>query len=268
MAAAKAEEIRSLPVEELYTQWGTSYDQGRVNNMQGLDDVELETLLPKYISLLLPQSKATSGSSQAASGPLRLVDFGCGTGRNTLKLITMLAAAGADAEIVGLDATPALLPLAEKRCNELAATLPANSQPKKLSFALYNPLKDIALPRFAENAQGLISTLVLEHLPLSEFFKLSAATVCPGGYLLITNTHSDFAKVAHGSIVNPETGEKYWSESHVHTIEDVWNEGDRWGFEMVEVQEGIPKDPNMVGAMRGYWEGVKCWVGFILRKKE
>jgi hypothetical protein len=46
------------------------------------------------------------------------------------------------------------------------------------------------------------------------------------------------------------------------------NEGAKWGFDLIEVQEGIPKDPNMVGAMRGNWEGVKCWVGLILVKQK
>ncbi|CAG7565391.1 unnamed protein product [Fusarium equiseti] len=83
MAAA---DIRSPPFKELYSQWGTSYDQGRVNNMQGLDYTELETLYPKFISLL-QQSFGSSTSS------LKRVDFGCGTGRNTLKLIAMLPGA-------------------------------------------------------------------------------------------------------------------------------------------------------------------------------
>jgi hypothetical protein len=85
--------------------------------------------------------------------------------------------------------------------------------------------------------------------------------------MLVTNTHEDLAKIAHGSIVDPETGAQLWSESHIHTKEAVKEEGNKWGFELVEVQEGIPKDPNMVGAMRGHWDGVKCWVGFVLRRR-
>lgn len=94
--------ICSLPVQELCSRWSVSYDPGRVNNLQGVDDTELETLLPKFTHLLVQ----SHGSSK---NPLRIVDSGCGTGRNMLKLIAMLPGA----EILGLDATPAMLEIAE-----------------------------------------------------------------------------------------------------------------------------------------------------------
>ncbi|KAJ4135321.1 hypothetical protein NW768_004947 [Fusarium equiseti] len=255
MAAA---DIRSLPIKELYSQWGTSYDQGSVNNMQGLDDAELETLYPKFISLL-QQSFGLSTSS------LKMVDFGCGTGRNTLKLIAMHPGV----EIVGLDATPALLEIAERRCKEVCSTLPESQRPKSLSFHTYNPLEDKSgKSPIKGEVQGLISNLVLEHLPLPEFFKMCSEIIAPGGCILVTNTHEDLARIAHGSIIDPDTGDKLWSDSHIHTNVAVKDEGAEWGFDLIEVQEGIPKDPNMVGAMRGNWEGVKCWVGFILVKQK
>ncbi|KAK6064477.1 hypothetical protein SCUP234_13004 [Seiridium cupressi] len=226
--------------------------------MQGLDDAELETLLPKFIALLT-QSHSSSASS------LKVVDFGCGTGRNTLKLIAMLPGA----EITGLDATPALLEVAERRCNEAAAALPDGLRPKNISFKQYNPLEDKkgGKPPIENQAEGLISNLVLEHLPLAEFFKMCSEIVEPGGYMLVTNTHEQLANIAHGSIIDPETGAQLWSESHIHSNEAVRSEASKWGFDLVEVQEGIPKDPNMVGAMRGHWDGVKCWVGFVLHRQ-
>lgn len=172
------------------------------------------------------------------------------------------------AKVVGLDATPALLEVAEKRCNEAYASLPDNLRPSGLSFKVYNPLDEkIDEKPVTDQAQGLISTLVLEHLPLADFFRMCSSIVVPGGYLLVTNTHEELAGIAHGSIVEPETGAKLWSESHIHTNEAVKNEGRKWGFDLVVVQEGVPEDPDMVGAMRGHWDGVKCWVGFILRKR-
>ncbi|PLB46215.1 S-adenosyl-L-methionine-dependent methyltransferase [Aspergillus steynii IBT 23096] len=254
MTIAKSQ-IRSVPVEDLYSRWGAGYNQGRVNNLQGLDDVQLERFLPKYISLL----------QKAFPEHLKVVDFGCGTGRNTLKLAIMLP--GSD--IVGLDATKSLLDVAERQSEDLIATRPAESRAKTLSFQVYNPLKDGAqIPRAAEQAQGIICTLVLVHIELSKFFKMCDEMLVPGGYLLITNTHSDLANVSHGNFLDPETGEQLWSDDHIHTVDDVKTVGAEWGFELLEVQEGIPENPDMVGAMRGHWEGVKCWIGFILRKCE
>lgn len=127
-------EIHILPVQELYSKWASSYEQGRVNNMQSLDETGLETLLPKFTSLLVQ----SHGSSKV---PLRVVDFGCGTGRIMLKLMAMLPGA----EIIGLDTTPALMEVAERRCNDALAELPADSRPKSLSFKLYNPLEDMTI---------------------------------------------------------------------------------------------------------------------------
>ncbi|KAG6366269.1 hypothetical protein INS49_000445 [Diaporthe citri] len=251
-------EIHSLPVQELYSKWSTSYDQERANNLRGLDDTGLETLLPKFTSLLVQ----SHGSS---TGPLRVVDFGCGTGRNTLKLMAMLPGA----EIIGLDATPAMLEVAERRCNQASSELPANLLPGSLSFKVYNPLEKkmgVGTP-VPGQAQGLISTLVIEHLPIAEFFKMCSEFVGPGGYVLATNAHEDLARIARASIVDPETGALLWGESHTHTNEAVKKEGAKWGFDLVEIQEGIPKDPNIVGPMRGHWDGVKCWVGFVLRRQ-
>lgn len=70
-----AADIRSLPIQELYSRRGTSYDQGRVNNMQGLDDTVLETLLPKFVSLLLQSHSSASplkwSTLAAARGAIR-----------------------------------------------------------------------------------------------------------------------------------------------------------------------------------------------------
>lgn len=109
--------------------------------------------------------------------------------------------------------------------------------------------------------------MAIEHLPTAEFFKMCSEVVAPGGYVLATNAHEDLARIAPASIVNPETGALLWSESHIHTSEVVKNEGAKWGFDLVEIQEVIPKDPNLAGPMRGHWDGVKCWVGFVLRRQ-
>ncbi|KAH8427018.1 class I SAM-dependent methyltransferase [Aspergillus melleus] len=255
MAATESQSIRSVPVEDLYSRWGAGYNQGRVNNLQALDDVQLKTFLPKYISLL----------QSAFPESLRVVDFGCGTGRNTFKLATMLPGS----EVVGLDATKSLLDVAEKQSEDLFAKTPPERRAKTVSFQVYNPLKEGSrIPHVAEQAQGIICTLVLVHMELPGFFKMCDEMLVPGGYLLISNTHSDLAKISHGNYLDPETGERLWSDDHIHTIDGVKDEGTKCGFELLEVQEGIPDDPNMVGAFRGHWEGVKCWVGFILRKRE
>lgn len=253
MAATTA--IRSIPIEDLYSRWGGDYDQGQVNNMQGLDDVQLATLLPRFLSLV---------QAAHASGPdFKLIDFGCGTGRNTLKLLAVPSAT-----VIGLDATPRLLDIARQRCRQRLASLPEHARAADVQCHVYNPLVHAAPPAGASGASGLISTLVLEHLTLPDFLAATSALLKPGAFLLATNTHPELARVGRGSVPDKETGELLWGASHVHSAEDVEREAPKWGMELVGVQEGSPVDPKMVGAMRGDWEGVKCWIGFLLRKKE
>jgi hypothetical protein len=40
-------------------------------------------------------------------------------------------------------------------------------------------------------AVGVISTLVLEHIPLQQFFTAASAIMRAGAYLLVTNMHAD-----------------------------------------------------------------------------
>ena len=245
--------IKSIPVEELYGQWDRDYDQGQVNNMQGLDEVQLETLLPKFLSL--------TNEAHSRAKNLKIVDFGCGTGRTTLKLLNL-----ASATIVGLDATPQLLELARHKSKDALASLPQDTRAAEVQYEVYNPLIHPEAPRCAQNAHGLISTLALEHIPLVEFFEATSKLVQSGGYLLVTDLHPDLARIAGYTLTDKESGEPMWTASYVHPIDDVRAEAPKWGLEVLEVHEASPKDPNMVGAIRGNWEGVKCWVGYILKK--
>ncbi|KAL8919454.1 MAG: hypothetical protein Q9172_004970 [Xanthocarpia lactea] len=246
--------VKLLPVEDLYAGWAGGYDQGQVNNMQGLDDVQLETFLPKF---LLLTHEAHSGSTN-----LKIVDFGCGTGRTTLKLLKLPSAT-----IVGLDATPQLIELARHKSAERLTSLPQDARAAEVQYEVYNPLIHPQAPECAQNAHGLISTLALEHFALPDFFKATSPLVQTGSYLMVTDLHPDLARIANYTLIDEKSGELMWTASHIHSIDDVRAEAPKWGLEVVEVQEGSPKDPKMVGAMRGNWEGVKCWVGYILKKK-
>lgn len=48
-----------------------------------------------------------------------------------------------------------------------------------------------------------------------------------------------------------ETGQLLWDTHHIHPVEEVEKEAPKWGLELLSVQEWIPKDPKLVGAMRG-----------------
>lgn len=250
---AAPSEVKLIPVEDFYSRWVVDYDQGHLNTLQGIDESELATLLPKFLSLVLESHSAPD---------LKLIDFGCGTGRATLKLLNVPSAT-----VIGLDATPSMLEIARRRCEERLASLPQDARAASVQCEVYNPLTHPAPPECAHNAVGLISTLVMCHFSTAEFLEATGKLLQSGAILLTTCTHADLARLTKASVPDKETGELLWAPNDLHPVEEMEQEAPKWGFELLSVQECIPKDPNLVGAMRGNWEGVKCWVGFLLRKK-
>ena len=130
----------------------------------------------------------------------------------------------------------------------------------------------ITMPKnLSQGADGLISTLVLEHVPLSAFFHAAAALLRPGGVFLLTNMHSDMGGISQAGFVHPVTKIKIRPTSYAHTIPDVLNAAREAGFEVLgdEGMKEVAVTEDMVESLgpRGRkWVGVQCWFGGCLRK--
>ena len=245
------------------------------NILQATDTQELETLLPIYLSLI-----HSSHIPSLSSNSLKIVDLGCGTGRNTLKLLN-----SDDAPrmmIVGLDASPKMLDIARKRCGDALGSLGkrATNQPE-LTFKVFDAIAiagggggdddddDRSIPSSAREADGVLSTLVLEHLPLNVFFRTVCNMLNVGGHLLLTNMHSDMGTRSQAGFVDPASGEKIRPQSFVYSIDQVLEEAARWRMRLVgEVrQRGVREsDVDALGVRSRKWVGTMIWFGMILRK--
>ena len=148
--------IRYLDTPTAYDIWSEVYDTDG-NILQALDTIEMRSLLPKLLSRITsPQ-------------PWKLVDLGCGTGRNSLQLLDVPGAT-----VVGLDTSLKMLEIARTRLNERMIALEGETKKaKEFELLWYDMLGSSSLPTSALNADALISTLVLEHIPLIEFSKQS-----------------------------------------------------------------------------------------------
>ncbi|MCJ1474646.1 hypothetical protein MMC13_003306 [Lambiella insularis] len=236
--------VKQVGTIESYDRWAPHYDissGNNGNNMQGLDDRELQTLLPTFLSLLPAPPPTASG--------LRLVDFGCGTGRNTRKLLAVPGAV-----VIGLDASRKMLDVASKLCRKHYESLPAESRASQLVLEEYDPLRQTAPPECAQAASGVVSTLVMEHLPLEAFWASMAMLVAVGGCVLVTNIHPEMGATSQGGFVDKDTGEKIWGASWVYGIEETAQAARRAGFETVEVREAVGS-AGFKGGRAGEWEG-------------
>lgn len=180
------------------------------------------------------------------------------------------------AAIIGLDSSPGMLKIARARCTEMWESIKG---PKAESVRLEE--WDIFCPQVAGASDGItgwrgsadaiVSTLVLEHIPLSNFFAACADIMASGGTLLLTNMHADMGAVSQAGFRDPKTGEKIRPVSYAHTVEEVIEEASKWGFEVVgEVEErkvGGEEDVAVLGERARKWMGFKVWFGMVMVKK-
>lgn len=241
--------IRYLDTEVTYDLWAQHYDTDG-NFLTALDSNEMKTLLPKFLSMLKPPNPLARS---------KIIDLGCGTGRNTVHLLNL---PDID-DVVALDLSPKMLDIAQHR---IKTTDPKDTN---VVFEVYDMLKTPSPPVAALGATAVISTLVVEHIPLPEFFKAVSAILNPGGLLLLTNMHSDMGSVTQAGFVDPGTGQRIRPTSYAHSVDNIVSEAEIQGFEVISPfieRELAKEDVELYGRRAAKYVGVRVWYGGILRK--
>ncbi|KAF2276353.1 S-adenosyl-L-methionine-dependent methyltransferase [Westerdykella ornata] len=258
--------VQHLPTQEAYDQWANVYDTDG-NMLQAIDDLELSTLLPEFLSTL-------TSTRPVDSSTITLIDLGCGTGRNTTKLLAYNWPEVRSVRVTGLDFSKGMLDIAAKKvqgavesgkreinlqqCDCFPTVRDKNASPVP-------PVEGLAA------ADAAISTLVLEHVPLQDYFATLAALVVNGGYALVTNMHSEMGSISQAGFVNAQ-GVKVRGESFAHTPQETAEEAKRAGFEVLRIMERRMEERDVESGLVGYrgrkWIGVMVWYGLVLRKVE
>ncbi|KAI0141813.1 cyclopropane-fatty-acyl-phospholipid synthase [Xylariaceae sp. FL1272] len=257
--------IRYMPTNDAYDKWAEVYDTDG-NFLQAMDDAELQTLFPRFLdSITTPK-------------PWRTVDLGCGTGRNTALLLGI-----PDAEIVALDSSRGMLEVARTRLapslgqtsNPNTAGNDTSPTPPNLRFEIFDMLASTSPPASIKpnTVDALISTLVVEHIPLATFFDHVSKLLRPGGVLLLTNMHSEMGGISQAGFVDKSTGEKIRPTSYAHTVDDVVFEASKFGLEVLSegdepglLERAVDEDMvEKLGLRSKKWVGVTCWFGALFR---
>ena len=235
-----------------YDLWSQVYDTDG-NFLQALDTIEMKNLLPEFVAGL-PLSDSR----------LKIVDLGCGTGRNTLQLLSFN-----DLDLVGLDASPSMLEVARNRLTQedIYSSVTPNS---RVDFLLYDMITQTSPPDVALKADAIISTLVIEHIPTEIFFDTASKILKPGGRILLTNMHDEMGSISQAGFIDPKTGQKIRPTSYAHTIGEILSTAGSHGFvldnEAVErkVDQTLSKS---LGVRAQKWIGVTVWFGMVLVRK-
>ena len=185
-----------LGVQDGYDLWAESYDE-TPNPVVAMD------------------ARHTIGLLDPKPGE-RILDAGCGTGRNLARLD------GAGARAVGVDISTGMLRVA-RRAVPGAPALCADIQR--------------ALPFPAESFDAVLCALIGEHLAdLDGTFREARRVLRPGGRYLFTVYHP--AMAAAGKEANFERdGVEYRLGAHRHTVEDYVSALGAAGFDGVVVHE-------------------------------
>ncbi|KAF2733600.1 S-adenosyl-L-methionine-dependent methyltransferase [Polyplosphaeria fusca] len=256
--------VQYIQTQDAYNAWASVYDTDG-NMLQSIDDVELTTLLPDFLSLVQP--------SVPSSTALTLIDLGCGTGRNTAKLLQYAWPQERKVQVTALDFSQGMLDVAASKLSTLAHgrrdlalrleqcdCFPTDTDRATSPMPAVQGLKA---------ADGIVSTLVLEHVSLPPYFATLSSLVKNGGYALVTNMHSEMGMMSQAGFVNQE-GVKVRGKSYAHSPQETAEEAQRCGFEVLVCKErGMEKDDvdnGRVGSRGGKWVGVKVWYGLLMRK--
>jgi len=262
-----AKKIQYLPTTEAYDAWASVYDTDG-NMLQALDDIEMTRILPALCKHVLPDGNKKQ--------MIRIVDLGCGTARNTTKLLSYTWPSDIHLNISGIDASAGMLDVARSK---MAAALDKLPDPQKshftVSFLQYDLLgsEPLSAIKEFEPADAVISTLVLEHIPLGVFFAALKSAVVPGGFAVVTNMHPDMGAISQAGFVQIDqaTGEKVKVRptSYAHGVQQTIDAAVAHGFELVEdVEERGVDDESLdkLGARAKKWLGIKVWYGMILKR--
>ncbi|KAL5398297.1 hypothetical protein PMIN06_003538 [Paraphaeosphaeria minitans] len=255
--------VHHVPTQDAYDSWAAVYDTDG-NMLQAIDDVELSTFLPEFLA---------SVESSFRRKSIQLLDLGCGTGRNTAKLLSYPWATNRNRviEVTALDFSAGMLDVAREKL----APLEKDNVRLRISqadcFPTVGDKEASPVPAVSglSAVDGVISTLVLEHVPLGDYFATVASLIRKGGYVLVTNMHSDMGKISQAGFVNAE-GVKIRGTSFAHTSSEMEDAAIQAGFELVSLRDRIMAKEDVesgrVGERGLKWVGVRVWSGMLLRR--
>jgi SAM-dependent methyltransferase len=231
----------------------------------------MQTLLPSFLELVVARS---STEKKKTLSECKFIDLGCGTGRNTL----VLQRAVPESRVTGLEPSEKMREIARQRMDDQIASSSfssdrcKNQQQQLVSFEAYDMLQQKETNEALLIADGVISTLVLEHVPLSAFFAAAASMLrTDGGILLLTNMHAAMGAISQAGFVHPVTKVKIRPTSYAHTVDEVVAAAREAGLELVGDMKETELDDELaekLGPRAKKWVGVKVWFGgcFIRRR--
>lgn len=206
-----------LDVSEGYRRWAQRYDQGNA-----VIAAEREHTVARL-------------NKMDISGKV-IVDFGCGTGYYTKKLLELGASS-----MIAIDANEAMLAECKKKIQHRHSV--------KAQIGGVAALSTLS----PESIDGIFCTLVIDHLPeheLKNFVQLGYKALKPGGWIYITDVNPYYETLEHcyARFID-EKGIEERIRVYPHRISDTLNMFSETGFTNIKIEES-----NLSQSIANQWE--------------
>ncbi|OKL64513.1 hypothetical protein UA08_00817 [Talaromyces atroroseus] len=267
-------DVAYIDTTQAYDQWANVYDTDG-NFLQALDTIEMRSLLPdfwtqvkkEYLRRQQPSRRPSTITSESST------------------IVSEDGLGAVDAQIIGLDASNGMLDVARQKVQDFQRNTAIAVDVKLAPFDLLDQSSlDAGTLDLVNNTDGMISTLVAEHIPLDIYFASAAAILRPGACFLITNMHAEMGQISQAGFVDSATGSKVRpSRSYAHSVTHLLAEAAKAGFEVVSlpsttntgskgdvegvIERTVTQDMvEKLGKRSLKYVGVTVWLGVCLRK--
>ncbi len=190
---------RVVASQEGYDHWSSFYDT---------DDIPLSLLEEPVVDRDLGDVYG-----------LKILELGCGTGRQTVRLATK------GARVIAIDNSNGML---ERAVSKKVNTI------EFLKHDLNNPL-----PLETQSFDRVVSFLVLEHITNLETFFCQCRRICkPDGFLFFTTMHpAMLLKDVQARFIDPKSGERIYPKSYPYKVSDYLNAAVKAELKLVKMGE-------------------------------
>lgn len=227
---------------ELYDGWAPVYDIDG-NALPLVDDVI-------FNERVVPLMQAGS-----ANRAIRVLDIGCGTGRNTAKLPALLSQEFAgDSAIYAVDVSEGMIKEAKRK-------LEGSSVEVELRLLDFHTQGEELAQFVGDPVDIVISTLVLGHVELDAFFATVGRHLKRDGWAWVTTMHPSIGKITEAGY-RRANGLKVGGVTVNYEIDEIVDAAKKGGLEVEGdiVEAGVGSDE--AEAVANYGERARKWAGY------
>jgi SAM-dependent methyltransferase len=238
-----------------------------------VNEQQLAHLLPPLIAAL--DDKDATEENASSGGPLFVLDLDCGAGHNTLTLAHLTHNWRIPVQLEGWDRNWEKLEIAQARCKDVRWENTNSS----VTFSKANHWRRLeighpVLKYFRHMYEFVLSTLVINHMPLDVFFKGIEGLLSRDSVALVTCMHPEVGPAGHSSTGNQDEKTEMGGESGFRrSVQEVLKVARECGLTLQGAVNEVKLSSTMVEgleeSLRGdarKWIGRKVWFSVVLRR--